>query len=557
MTCSPSRDTTPSGSKNGPDPCRKHSTPPRPALWPGPSLSSAVGTLAARPAFAAFVLGTFTFVAAAGIGLLTGIPLPSVHDEFSYLLQADTFASGRLTNPTPPMWEHFETFHVILQPTYASKYPPGQGLMLALGQVLGHPVLGVWISAGLMVAAITWMLFAWVPPKWAVLTGLIVALQIGIASYWAQSYWGGAVAATGGALLYGALRRVLNEPSLRAGLLLGLGVAILAISRPFEGFLVSLPAAALLSHRLIVRRDWGRLLFRVAVPATVLVGCTFALIGYHNWRVTGEPERFPYMAHEDQYASAPTFLWQERGPEPEYRHSTIAEYWRTHGAKRFEAYQQPWVFAQLSARNTLRNFLFFLGPGIVVLVYLGRAVRDRWILFAALVSAGLLLAGLATAWSYPHYMAPAASLVFVTFAACLMKMLRARAERGWGTRRMALVMIAFAVSPLVGFDPYVASQSFAEQRAEVRERLMDSSGTDLVIVRYGRGHDLHDEWVYNRADLTEAEIIWARDMRPRENRELVRHFSEREVWDLYVSPDSVRLRDRASGSGAPGEPRLR
>ena len=46
------------------------------------------------------------------------VPLPFVPDDFSFLLACDTFAHGRLANPTPAMWTHFESIHITMQPTY-------------------------------------------------------------------------------------------------------------------------------------------------------------------------------------------------------------------------------------------------------------------------------------------------------------------------------------------------------------------------------------------------------------------------------------------------------
>src|SRR5262249_22398157 len=157
--------------------------------WVARRAGRSLSWISRRPVLASMLV--FVLVIGIRLALLPWVPIPSpqVHDEFSHLLLGDTLAHGRLTNPTSPMWMHFETFHVNMLPTYQSMYLPGQGIFLALGQVLfGTPFAGVLLSVGLMCVAYLWAFRGWLPPRWAMLGTLLTVIRYCGADYWSNSY---------------------------------------------------------------------------------------------------------------------------------------------------------------------------------------------------------------------------------------------------------------------------------------------------------------------------------------------------------------------------------
>jgi hypothetical protein len=248
-------------------------------------------------------------------------PVAKVPDEQSYLLLARTFAAGRIANPPHPMWQHFEALFVLQQPSYASVYPPVQGMFLALGWIfLGQPWAGVLASVASLMLAIGWMLRAYVPRPWALYGGVVAGAGYGTLSYWTNSYWGGAGAAIGGALTFGALPRVLCYNRRRDSVFLALGILLLANSRPYEGLLTAIPVGLRLLWFFAKPGERQRIALRSHAP--VLGGILLAgavLTCFYNFRVTGHPFRLPHMAYIEQYAVAPAFVWQHPRRIPEYR----------------------------------------------------------------------------------------------------------------------------------------------------------------------------------------------------------------------------------------------
>ena len=129
-------------------------------------------------------------------------PLPGIHDEAAYLLQARIFASGHWTAPGRPLPEFFEQFHVLVTPVLAAKYPPGHSLLLTLGQLLGFPPLiplllngltGALVYllsarlAGPLVGLLTWLLWLLAPMNLTYRPTYLSNVTTG--ALWVASWW--------------------------------------------------------------------------------------------------------------------------------------------------------------------------------------------------------------------------------------------------------------------------------------------------------------------------------------------------------------------------------
>lgn len=469
------------------------------------------------------------------------IPLPGAHDEFSYLLAADTYASGRLTNPTHPFWQHFETFHVIQQPTYASKYPPMQGLVLALGQrFFGHPWFGVWISAGLMCAAVCWMLQGWISAGLALIGALLVSLRIAVLSYWMNSYWGGAVPALGAALMLGALGRIVFRGQFRHAVTFAVGLAILLNSRPYEGTVLALFSAAVLVWKLRAR------CLRLIGPAAALLAPVAAFMIYYDYRVTGKPFELPYQVHEQQYAVAPLFAWSSLRPEPVYRHAVMRKLWADWDVKRFQTAKADLPATFLSNLGKAYNFMFGLYPLFIPLLVWPYRLETGEERIAGLLLTGGILALLPMTILQPHYAATILPLLYLRFLQSIRRLLNWRPSGkpvGYALAVFLMVLIPcdFGKQVYTLLDGGAEQPLIALQRQDVVQTLEKQTGRHLVLVRYAADHLVHDEWVYNRADIDASPIVWAREMGPREDAPFIQYFRGRQVWILEPDQSPPRL----------------
>jgi hypothetical protein len=519
--------------------------------WLGP-LERGASSLSRNKGAVIVALGLATVLLRLALLPISPVPLPFIHDAFSYLLAADTLAHGRLSNPPHPMWIFFDTFHVLQQPTYASKYPPGPGAAMALGQILGHPWIGVLLSTCAMVMAMTWMLQGWFPPSWALLGGVLVLLRLGLVNPWMDSYFNPSVATTGAAFVLGAYPRIFHSDGMRHSIVMGAGAVILASSRPFEGLVFCIPVAIALIAALLRKSDHlGRhtLDFKKLVPAGAVLSAGAIFLAYYNYRVTHNPLQFPYLLYHREYFNYPVFAWGKATAPLHYTNPQFETFFNVWNRKAYSLTWRGWgqrsVVTLLLCWQVLPGFV--LAPPFVLLP---RILRDRRmrlpLIQLALCGTGLL----SVVWFQPHYTAPIAATFFVL----LVQAMRHLRHSELGGRpiglfftRLIMILAILGVGLQAEFGP--RAPAWARKRAEIARQLEATAGKHLVLVHYSPDHNVHAEWVYNRADIDGSKVVWARQIPGRNLTPLLNYFKDRQVWWLEPDQASPQLRPLGGFSG--------
>lgn len=505
-------------------------------------------TFAKRAAWCMLALAALPVVLRLALLANHPVPTPDIYDEFGHIFVADTLRHFRLANPPLAFPQFFETFFILQQPTYSAIYPIGQGLALAIGWTLfGTPWAGVILSTAAFCALCYWMLLGWTTPGWALVGGLLAVAEFGPLCQWMNTYWGGAFIAMAGCLVFGALPRLTAVPRTRDSVLLGLGLAINWLTRPYESLFLFAAVALWYVPVLLRRRELLRPLAKVAPEAAIILFTAFAITLFQNKAVTGSWTTMPEALSQWQYGVPAALTVQ---PDPVPHHPLTPQQQMDYKMQMaFRAGQQETLgsyLLRLEYRVRYYRFFYYAPLYLALLAFLVCLRRYRY----AWVAITCLLFALGTNF-FPafqlHYVA-ACTCLFVLMSVAGLEQI---ASISPAAARTILFLCAaqflfwYTLHFFDGTNVAIAMERYEtwdelnfrnpERRLYVNRELDQIPGKLLVFVRYYPQHIFQDEWVYNRADPANARIILARDLGPEDDQKLIAYYPGRKV--LLLEPD--------------------
>ena len=339
---------------------------------------------------------------------------------------------------------------------------------------------------------------------------------------------------------------------------MGLGIAILALSRPYEGVLLCFPVGFVLARWIFSGNNRPSFAFvlaprRAATRAHCLRHRLARLLRLPRLR---QPAHAALQRRSRRIRRGALLDVASPAPRPVYHHKAIHDFYIVEElgyANRLHTL--PGFFSETFFFKPLRTLLFYAGIALLPpLFLLRRAVLDRRIRFVVVCIALVVSGVIVETWLIPHYFAAIMPAIY----ALGLQMMRHLRQWKPGGQPVGAAMQRFTIGLIIGLAVLRAAAeplhfSLAEwpsgawastwtgpgqlglPRKQIEDKLNALPGKQLVIVHYSPNHSSLDEWVYNAPDIDNSKIIWAREMDPAQNSELLNYYKDRTVW--LAQPD--------------------
>lgn len=484
---------------------------------------------------------------------------PVMHDESAYLLQAELFARFHWTGAAPPVPAFFQQLYLLVQPSLASKYPPGNSLVLALGAIIGAPGLPVVIMNG-CASALLFVLVRRVDGGVVALLTWVVWQSAFPIMYYHASYLSEGVTSLAWLATWWGIIRWRDGAGRRWLIVAAVASSWCMITRPLTGLALAVVTLTVVAWRCRREREWRDLM--PALGAAMLVLCVLPL---WNWRTTGDWRLSPLTAYTREYVpfDKPGF-----GAEPDERPSarlprdqwiTSAAFYQEHERHTIRALPETaWQRLMMIDRDAWYEWRG--GLRIFALIGVLALTLEGWIAVAAFAVQFLFYLSYAhPAWYTMYYLECTPLPAFVTALGIVRCLEQVRAARRQAEEPPSAVGPLLLVAAIGLAGTMVASQVRAQIRNDhayyddfVRVLRQVPDTPAVVFVHYGEKHPDGIAFVRNPVDLQHASV-WTVYDRGAQNQQLLAAASDRAAYVFDEGSWTLRRLDVAR-SRAGSEP---
>lgn len=452
---------------------------------------------------------------------------PAVHDEYSYLFQAETFLAGRLWFPSHEEPRLFDQMHVVNEGHFASRYFPGAGLWMAPFVAMGHPYWGHWLAGAITSVLVFWIGRDLHSNRLGFIAGSLTALAPGMGMF-SNLLLAHHPTLIGLFVFLLAFLKMIRTGSGIAATTAGVGLAYAMLCRPATAAGFALPCGIYVAWWLLskYRGDGAGSIRRCA---TVVCGLGlplvigFAAMFLFNRSITGNGFYSPYQQFTDIYT-----------PRHVYGFNNVVRGERKLTPRVLDNYDR-WaenLTPKLAARNVWKRHVAswqwtlgiipLLMAAVVVVISPPRCRGPWWLIPAGIVSLHIFhvpywFVGMLE-YHYVFESGPLWTLVFGLATCRLLEAWRAADHPEMSIWWGAVVAMSFAMS-FLSFEPFwdgwlyrgLSQMVFARgQHAEFQQYMSQAvTSRPAIVLIDADPADRHIDYVTNHPSL-QSDLLLAR-----------------------------------------------